>query len=400
MTQSGAVFIVGGLIVYMLGNQTQIGWLYLFDAMIWSVIAVSFIVPWLSVRKLRVTRHVRLSHSNGRVQDMASPKEDDDVEVRLEVHNAGRLARYFVKVAEECPLDAPGSEARRFFLPSVGAKASAAFTYSAACYKRGVYTEATAVVESAAPFGLFVRKRRFTLPFNVTVYPAYHDIDTVPASRETLAEHGVRARSSAATDYYGSREYRAGDPLRHIHWRNSARSTQLVVKQFEETSQSAVAMAFEANPDWAVGKDTPLEYSVKIAVSLARYCGDAGRGISILAGAKPVVRGGWLEAMGYLAALTPTDGTSLEALADVAGQSETLVVTTPTSQMMALPALLRLSERDGRLVVVLLEGFNAGEAPEEFEAALGQANVDVIRCAKGNLEAAVQELSSLGLLAG
>jgi uncharacterized protein (DUF58 family) len=399
MTRSGVVFIVGGLIVYVLGNQTQIGWLYLFDAMIWGVIVVSLMVPLLSIRTLRVTRHVRLPHANGRVHDLASPKEDDDVDVRLEVHNTGRLARYFVKVAEECPLDEPGSEARRFFLPSVGAKGSVAFSYSAGCYKRGVYTAATAVVESAAPFGLFVQKRRFVLPFNVTVYPAYHHIDTVPASRETLAERGVRARSSAATDYYGSREYRAGDPLRHIHWRNSARSTQLVVKQFEETSQSAVAVAFETGRDWAVGKDTPLEYSVKIAASLARYCGDAGRAISVLAGATPVVRGGWMEAMGYLAALTPGDGTPLEALANAAGPSETLVVTTPTSQMAALPLLLRLSEREGRLVVVLLEGFNAGEAPEEFEAALTQANASVVRCAKGHLEAAVHELGNLGLLA-
>ncbi len=400
MTKAGVGFIGAGVVVYILGGQTQIGWLYLLDAMIWSLVAISALLPWWSLKSLRIEREVRLpSLSSGR-PDPALPIEGGTVEVRLKVTNRGRLGRYFIKVVEDCPLDNPEARSRTFLLPTVGARSDVAFSYTAACYRRGKYASATAVLETAAPLGLFVRRRRYDLPLAVTVYPAYFEMQGVPVTSDVSADQGQMVRASAASDFYGSREYQRGDPLRHIHWRNTARLGQFVVKEFEEASQGSIAVAFETSREWGEGKETTVEYAIKIAASLARHSGDSGRSIGILAGPAPLPRADWLEAMDYLAGLAVEETAGLEELTAAPEAGRSLLAIVPVKETGLIPSLQRLAERERRLVVVLTEGFAAGEMPGEFASRLGGGNIDLVRCSRGDLEATVEALGRSRLFAG
>lgn len=400
MTKAGAAFIGAGVAVYVLGGQTQIGWLYLLDAMIWSLVALSALLPWWSLRSLRIERQVCLPTPPGEQQDQALPVEGGTVEVRLTVTNRGRLAQYFVKVVEECPLEEPEARSKAFLLPAVGARSDVVFSYTAACYRRGRYTSATAVLETAAPLGLFVRRRRYDLPLAVTVYPASYEMEGVPATSDVWADQGQAVRSSAASDFYGSREYQYGDPLRHIHWRNTARLGRFVVKEFEETSQGSIAVAFETAREWGVGKETTVEYAIRIAASLARHGGGAGRSIGILAGPAPLSGAHWLEAMDYLAGLALGETASLDELTAAPEAGRTLLAIVPANETGLIPSLQRLGERERRLVVVLTEGFGAGEMPEEFASRLGGGSIDLVRCSRGDLGAAVEALGRSRLFAG
>ncbi len=108
MTKGGAAFIGAGVVVYLLGGQTQIGWLYLLDAMIWSLVVLSALLPWWSLRSLRIERQVWLpSPANGR-QAQALPIEGGTVEVRLTVTNRGRLARHFIIQSIRAALETSG----------------------------------------------------------------------------------------------------------------------------------------------------------------------------------------------------------------------------------------------------------------------------------------------------
>ena len=399
MTKAGVAFIGGGVVVYILGGQTQIGWLYLLDAMIWSLVALSALLPWWSLKSLRIEREVWLPPSSSGRQNPALPVEGGTVEVRLSVTNRGRLARYFVKVVEDCPLDEPEARSKTFLLPTVGARSDVAFSYTTACYRRGRYTSATAVLESAAPLGLFVHRRRYDLPFAVTVYPAYFEMEGVAVTSDVSADQGQMVRASAASDFYGSREYQRGDPLRYIHWRNTARLGQFVVKEFEESSQGSIAVAFETARDWGEGKETTVEYAIKIAASLARHSGDSGHSIGVLAGPAPLPRADWLEAMDYLAGLTIGDSAGLEELTAAPAAGRTLLAIVPVKETGLIPSLQRLAERERRLVVVLTEGFAAGEMPGEFLSRLSGGNVDLVRCPRGELEATVEALSRSRLFA-
>ncbi|MBI2872147.1 MAG: DUF58 domain-containing protein [Chloroflexi bacterium] len=392
MTRAGIGFIVGGVVLYLLGVQTQIGWFYLVDALVWSMVALSAFIPWWSLRGLRIERQVLLPHSADRLREVASPREDETVEVRLRVSNGGRLARHFVKVVEGCPLEGPDARPRVFLLSALKARSSLSFSYVATCYRRGRYTSAWATLETAAPMGIFIRRRRFDLPLRVTIYPAYYRMEGTPVATEAWSEQGQAVRASAASEFYGSREYRHGDPLRHIHWRNTARLGQFVVKEFEQASQASVAVAFETRRDWGAGRDTTLEYSIRIAASLARRCADLGQSIGILAGQAPLLRADWPEAMDYLAGLEVGETTSLEEMAVTTQPGQTLVVIAPAAETDLIPSLRHLAGRERRLVVVLLEGFIQGERPQEFLSQLGRDSGLLVRCARGELTVALETL--------
>ena len=137
MTKAGFGFIIAGLFVYMLASQTQIGWLYLFDAIIWSLLVLSAILPWWSLRTLEVERQVLLPGSTLDQSQLAGPREDDTFEVRIKVTNGGRLTRYLIKVVEECPYDEPEKQHRAFFLTSLKPKSTTVFSYTAMGYQRG-----------------------------------------------------------------------------------------------------------------------------------------------------------------------------------------------------------------------------------------------------------------------
>ena len=367
--------------------------------MIWSLLALSVLYSWWSLSSLDVERRVWLPRSAASIPDLAEPTEDGVVEVRIRVHNRGRLPRFLVKVVEDTPLDAPSLRPRTFLVAAVGPGSSAAFSYNAVCFRRGRYTSAEAALEMAAPLGLFVRRRRFELPLGVTVYPAHNRMDAMPAAREVWADDGQRVRSAAASEFYGSRDYQHGDPLRHIHWRNTARRGQFVVKEFEETSQGSVAVAFETARDWGDGRETTVEYSIRLAASLAHYCGDSGQAIGILAPPSPLPVAHWLEAMDYLAGLKVGAAATLDKLTENVEAGQSLVAVVPALEIHLLPSLFRLADRDVRLTVVILEGFAEEEATQEFFSRLGGSGISLVRCPRGDLKAAVDALGRSLLLA-
>ena len=84
----------------------------------------------------------------------------------------------------------------------------------------------------------------------MTVYPVCYKIEELAISGDAWADQGHPARAEVASEIYGSREYHYGDSLRYIHWRNTARLGEFVVKQFEETRQGSVAVAFETRRAW------------------------------------------------------------------------------------------------------------------------------------------------------
>ena len=225
-------------------------------------------------------------------------------------------------------------------------------------------------------------------------------MEGAPAAREAWADQGQAAKSNAASEIYGSREYQYGDPLRHIHWRNTARRGQFVVKEFEESSEGALFVAFENRRDWGEGKETTFEYSTRIAASLASHSGHSGHGIGILVPPEPLVTAHWLQAMDYLAGLTVDASARLDELTERVGAGQPLVATAPAASPDLIPELLRLAERDVRLLVVVLEGFADQEAPEEFVSQLSGVDVSLVRCSRGNLRAAVDALGRSLVLSG
>jgi len=390
VTRQAAGFIAGALALYVVGSYSQIGWFFLFDAVLWALVVISAVAPRWSLAPLTVTRQVRHRPAIHRNFLSVGPCEGDPVEVRITVANSGRLPRYLIRVREESPLDDPAQGPRRFFVAVIPARGEVTLGYTANCYKRGHYTEAAAVLETGAPFGVFNARRQFSLPLPLTVYPAFYPLEALPETGQGTG-NGTGLQVTAPThEPYGSREHQWGEPLRYVHWRNTARRGQFMVRQFEQPEQVALRVALAARQAWGQGKETTLEYGVKIGASLVMKGAEVGESVTLLLGPDARPQASWREAMDELAGLEPTGAAAMDALE---GRGAPIgVVVVPAREPEHLPGMLRLAQLQQRLVVVLLEGFASGEEPERFAAALRASNVTVVRCARGHLREAVEAL--------
>lgn len=392
MTKAGIGFIIAGFLVYLVASQTQVGWLYLIDAVIWGILVVSAVLPRQTLKTLTVEQQILLSAEPAGQVSLNGPLEGETVEVRLKVSNRGRLARYFVRLTADWPFEEPDNRPKRFLLTAVNPGATAVFSYTVNCYRRGRYPSSVVTLQSGGPLGLIVRRRVFNLPLNLTVYPAYYKMEELPATGETGIEWGEGSRSTAAVEFYGSREYHYGDPLKYVHWRNTAKVGDFMIKEFEQTGQGTLKVVFDGEHDFRTGKNSTLEYSIKIAASLARLSADSGRNIDIIAGKISLHNASFSDAMDFLAVLEPaTEPYAIEE-GHLVDPGKVIVAIIPAIKTDLTAALLKMAGQGRGMVVVFLAGFSEDEDPENLIASFEGKGVDVISCSPDELEGKVKNL--------
>ncbi len=140
--------------------------------------------------------------------------------------------------------------------------------------KRGRYRWSGLTVEGTDALGLYVQRRRYeTTPAEMTVLPR-----PIPVSVElpAAAGWGISEAESGQTrgaglEPRGVRQYVQGDSLRHVHWRSTAKTGQLLVKEFEAGTHSAAAFLIQntAGTEIGFGAKTSLELICGHAVFLA-----------------------------------------------------------------------------------------------------------------------------------
>lgn len=103
------------------------------------------------------------------------------------------------------------------------------------------------VLESGDPLGFFRFRHRGADGEVGLVLPRFTALAARPQARELEASVSA-PRSGTGTELFGVREYRAGDPLRRIHWRSSARLGELVVREYEPPGVQTLGIFCDPNP--------------------------------------------------------------------------------------------------------------------------------------------------------
>ena len=104
ITGKGAGFLAAAIALFMLGHMTQVGWLYLMDAVLWGIILVSAAVPWLNVFPLRAQRWIQGPDETG---GAPSPTEGDPVAIRITLQNPTLWPRYVISAVLRLPVGGP-----------------------------------------------------------------------------------------------------------------------------------------------------------------------------------------------------------------------------------------------------------------------------------------------------
>jgi uncharacterized protein (DUF58 family) len=159
----------------------------------------------------------------------------------------------------------------------------------------------------ADPIGLVRRELIWTDALEVTVHPRTIDIPSTSSGLVRDLE-GQPTRDLTPSDlaFHALREYVPGDDRRHIHWKSTAKTGALMVRQFEETRRSHLVVALSiASIDF--GSDAEFELAVSVTASLgARAIRDAREVSVVVSAVTPDFAKRAVVALRPLPTLTPT----------------------------------------------------------------------------------------------
>ena len=111
--------------------------------------------------------------------------------------------------------------------------------------RRGLLTLPSARVYTRHPFGLFHAWAVLHMELRVIVYP-HPALDAPPAPVGAEGEGRGARESRGQDDFAGLRDYRAGEPPRHIAWKAYARDEQLRSKEFAGALRASPWFEFDA----------------------------------------------------------------------------------------------------------------------------------------------------------
>jgi uncharacterized protein (DUF58 family) len=235
-----------------------------------SAFAVSGGVLLLAMYAL-ARRRLRALHARRELE--GSGFEDDAVAVSVVLVNRGRTAAHLVEVADAF---GPALAARQRLLEPgpLGGRRQRRLTYRTICSRKwGLYGVGPLVVRVADTLGLFPMRRAFPDIAPFAVFPRLYDVAAVDriGSRPTPTPQPTTAgRPGQSLDYLGTRDYRAGDALRDIHWPATARRGALTVKEREVdlVPYFTLFLDLERRHRAGTGLKSTLEYVVRTAASL------------------------------------------------------------------------------------------------------------------------------------
>jgi uncharacterized protein (DUF58 family) len=164
-----------------------------------------------------------------------------------------------------------------------GAPLEVELDYSVECTKRGVYTIGNSQIESIDVAGIEENVIVPGLdPVELLVQQRPMDMrkmrDPRLLSRIPMPLGAVSKLGSTTTDFREIREYRNGDPFRHINWKASVRNADLdisnpMVNEYEKEGQQVVWIFLDASEEMSVGSsvENAFEHGIKAASGLSQF---------------------------------------------------------------------------------------------------------------------------------
>jgi uncharacterized protein (DUF58 family) len=389
-----ALGIAGGaLVLFFVGSNIQAGWMYVLGASLVGTVLAGLVLPAVVLRGIEVARTVPPMSRVG-----------DPVAVRLEVRNRRRSGSGPLSGVDR--FLASATSGKTLAVEGLSGGSTASLEYVAVPRRRGVHGSSDVVLRSGFPFGTGTAERRSDVPSRMVVHPRWVSLSGVPlleaASIPSEALHD-RRRRGAGLDFFGVREYRPGDSLRHVHWKSTARGGRPVVREYEELPASRIGIFIETVEVVGEEPETTLEDSVAAAASLVVYGLEVGHPVQLFSagasGADHLFEPGRAEALDWLAEVEPRGDRGLSrvvsgALGEVAARSTNFVIfpTTVRALTEARSAAAALQGAGTRVIAVIVSaasydprgrGVLTGSKEEELATELASSRTIVYRIEKG-----------------
>ncbi len=210
-----------------------------------ALLGAARLQAWLAVRGLRFDREAPPSVSVG-----------EQVTVELAVTADSKVRRPLLTIVDHLP---PGLRAldRTPSLPVAPAFGQRLRTrYSFRPMRRGRFSWRQVTVHGSDALGVISMEKVYTTEAaHLTVHPVAIPIgvELRPEAGWGLSDLETGRTKGSGLEPQGVREYVFGDPQRFVHWRSTARTGRLMVKEFESGSGVTLALVLQRKQGTDIG---------------------------------------------------------------------------------------------------------------------------------------------------
>ncbi len=288
MKALGVFFLA--ILCFVIAQGTNIPLFFTLFYMLLALLVLSYLWAWSNLNGVKVEREIGTRRA----------QVGEEARERLTVTNRWPVPKLWVEVQDHSDMPHHGAGFVAY-LPSHGRRR---WTLRTPCTMRGKWTLGPVTLHSGDPFGIFRLERPAGAMGEVLVYPA-----TVPLpafqlpSAELQGGQDIRTRTFHVTPNVSTiRQYVMGDSFNRIHWRSTARTGELMVKEFEldptadiwivadmhERSQHVAGLERTLFYDRRHGRDIRMpesteEYIISGAASIAQHLLSQNRNVGLLA---------------------------------------------------------------------------------------------------------------------
>jgi uncharacterized protein (DUF58 family) len=200
------------------------------------------------------------------------------------------------------------------------------------------------------PVGLFRRARQWTGVEEICVHPRTCALTTLTAGLiRDLEGQPTSALSPSDVAFHTLREYVRGDDLRHVHWKSSAKIGELMVRQYNDTRRSHVAVVLSTDTDEYQHEDE-LELAISCAASVATQALRDDQTLSVIVGGVPLPAVAPTDLLDHFSRIEPGAGRggtveAIQALRRLAADASVAVVC--TGSRLGIPEIRTATTRAG-----------------------------------------------------
>ena len=264
MTLTGWCLIVVSLGLGLAAYNTASNILFLALSLLLGSLILSGILSWINFRKLnwnlRVPSNLRAGDAGVAEVDLVNEKAvfpSMSLCFQLESEMVAQKGTVYLKNTLN-----PG-ESRKL-------------KWSVTPQKRGQFELRLSGVRSQFPFGFLQKTIVGNLHKNVIVWPAHIEyIFPISSGGQQLSTGAVKNRLGQGSDLLNIRPYERGDALRSIHWKATARTGQLMIRQLAEEGESGYHLYVHS--DAVVWGESHFEQLCALVCSLAEDLFRCGR---------------------------------------------------------------------------------------------------------------------------
>jgi uncharacterized protein (DUF58 family) len=251
ITREGWLYVIGIVLVALAAINTGNNLLFLILASLIASILVSGILSSISLAgvemRLNLPEHI-----------FAGQTVRATVELRNEKLSLPSFSLRVEGVKKEGQLETAVLETPVYF-PYIPRQEAVTQSVPLLFPVRGVYRQEAFRIVTRFPFGFLQKARRLDLVSEALVYPSVaattEFLEVLPGIQGAM-ESTVKGRGQ---DLYALRGYQPNDSARHVHWKASARSGSLMVREFAREDDCRVLLVFDPHSSSADVNASPTD---------------------------------------------------------------------------------------------------------------------------------------------